>query len=227
MSIREPAGSAASCQPIGCRTLPDPQAIQFWMGPNAHLLHYAIGGNGGAVNFLAVVEGPLVWPHADKWQAEVEPDAALAAFTGWHPAVTEMVWGHLRGIVAGGCFLRSRCCGGIAAASCCWAMPPMPCCRITARARTQRSRMPLPLRNFSSVRRGRIWIASWSAIVCCGGRARGRYSAVPGRQILCCTCPTARPLRTATFDYRAFRKNSAQFMSLMPCRRHGPPDCLG
>ena len=25
-------------------SLPDPQAIQFWMGPDAHVLHYAIGG---------------------------------------------------------------------------------------------------------------------------------------------------------------------------------------
>jgi len=72
-------------------TLPDPQAIQFWMGPDAHLLHYAIGGGGEAVNFLAVVEGPLVWPHADKWLAEAGPDEALAAFAGWHPAVTEMI----------------------------------------------------------------------------------------------------------------------------------------
>jgi salicylate hydroxylase len=39
-------------------SLPDPDAIQFWMGPSAHLLHYAIGADGGHVNFLAVVEGP-------------------------------------------------------------------------------------------------------------------------------------------------------------------------
>ena len=26
-------------------SLPDPQAIQFWMGPDAHVLHYAIGGD--------------------------------------------------------------------------------------------------------------------------------------------------------------------------------------
>src|SRR3954470_2697908 len=45
-------------------SLPDPQAIQFWMGPDAHLLHYAIGGRGDAVNYFAVVEGPAVWPHA-------------------------------------------------------------------------------------------------------------------------------------------------------------------
>ncbi len=72
-------------------SLPDPQAIQFWMGPNAHLLHYAIGGAGEAVNFLAVVEGPSVWPREDAWLAEVEPDEPIAAFEHWHPAVTEMV----------------------------------------------------------------------------------------------------------------------------------------
>ena len=44
-------------------SLPDPQAIQFWMGPDAHLLHYAIGGNGEAVNFFAVVETPRIWLH--------------------------------------------------------------------------------------------------------------------------------------------------------------------
>jgi salicylate hydroxylase len=72
-------------------TLPDPQAIQFWMGPNAHLLHYAIGGRGEDVNFFAVVEGPATWPHADKWVTDAEPGEAAAAFAGWHPAVTEMV----------------------------------------------------------------------------------------------------------------------------------------
>jgi salicylate hydroxylase len=72
-------------------SLPNSQALQFWMGPNAHLLHYAIGGRGETVNFLAAVEGPAVWPHADKWLTEVEPGEALAAFKDWHPAVTEMV----------------------------------------------------------------------------------------------------------------------------------------
>jgi salicylate hydroxylase len=71
-------------------SLPDPQAIQFWMGPDAHLLHYAIGPNGEDINFFAVVEGPQPWTHA-SWQAPLEPGEALAAFKGWHPAVTEMV----------------------------------------------------------------------------------------------------------------------------------------
>ena len=72
-------------------SLPDPRAIQFWMGPGAHLLHYAIGGSGQDVNYLAVVEGPAVWPRSDSATAELEPDEALAAFRGWHPAVTEMI----------------------------------------------------------------------------------------------------------------------------------------
>jgi salicylate hydroxylase len=75
-------------------TLPDPRAIQFWVGPDAHLLHYAIGGDGEFVNFFAVVEYPKAWPHADKWLDPVEPGEAVAAFKDWHPAVIEMVAQH-------------------------------------------------------------------------------------------------------------------------------------
>jgi salicylate hydroxylase len=72
-------------------SLPDPQAIQFWMGPLAHLLHYAIGADGGHVNFLAVVEGPRDWPHPEQGLAASNDMEALALFQGWHPAVTEMI----------------------------------------------------------------------------------------------------------------------------------------
>lgn len=71
-------------------SLPDPQALQFWMGPNAHLLHYAIGPSGKDINFFAVVEGPKSWTH-ETWTAPVTHDEAAAAFAGWHPAVVEMV----------------------------------------------------------------------------------------------------------------------------------------
>lgn len=87
-------------------SLPDPQAIQFWMGPGAHLLHYAIGGDGESVNYLAVVEGPATWPVDGAWQAEVGEGEPGRHFDGWHPAVAEMLdavphhvrWGlfHLR-----------------------------------------------------------------------------------------------------------------------------------
>lgn len=72
-------------------TLPDPQAIQFWMGPDAHLLHYAIGPKGEDVNFFAVVEGPGEWPDPQRWTIPIEKGEALAAFDGWDPAVVEMV----------------------------------------------------------------------------------------------------------------------------------------
>jgi 2-polyprenyl-6-methoxyphenol hydroxylase-like FAD-dependent oxidoreductase len=72
-------------------SLPDPQAIQFWMGPSAHLLHYAIGADGGHVNFLAVVEGPRDWAYPEKGLAASTDAEALALFQGWHPAVTEMI----------------------------------------------------------------------------------------------------------------------------------------
>jgi len=72
------------------RSLPDPHAIQFWMGPDAHLLHYAIGGHGESVNFFAVVETPKQWLHPGS-TAEVHEELPVASFRGWHPAVTEMI----------------------------------------------------------------------------------------------------------------------------------------
>ena len=71
-------------------SLPDPHAIQFWMGPDGHLLHYAIGSNGESVNFFAVVETPSIWLH-DGSVAEVHEEVPVASFRGWHPAVTEMI----------------------------------------------------------------------------------------------------------------------------------------
>jgi salicylate hydroxylase len=69
--------------------LPDPGALQFWIGPGAHLLHYPIDG-GRLINFLAVIDTPRRWT-APAWM-EAAPDGAhLEAFAGWHPAVTEML----------------------------------------------------------------------------------------------------------------------------------------
>ncbi len=71
-------------------SLPDSQAIQFWMGPDAHLLHYAIGGEADSVNFFAVVEGPQAWT-SERWLAGIAAGEHLAGFAGWHPAVIEMI----------------------------------------------------------------------------------------------------------------------------------------
>ncbi|MGH3087604.1 MAG: FAD-dependent monooxygenase, partial [Rubrobacteraceae bacterium] len=70
-------------------SLPDPGSIQFWPGPGGHLLHYPINADGGVVNFLAVVDREK-WDEP-TWKVEAEVKEALAAFEGWHPAVTEMV----------------------------------------------------------------------------------------------------------------------------------------
>ncbi len=69
--------------------LPDPGALQFWMGSGAHLLHYPIS-DGSVINFLAVIDTPERWA-APAWMVDAEPGAHLKAFAGWHPAVTEMI----------------------------------------------------------------------------------------------------------------------------------------
>jgi 2-polyprenyl-6-methoxyphenol hydroxylase-like FAD-dependent oxidoreductase len=115
-------------------SLPDPQAVQFWMGPNAHLLHFALGPSGSDVNFLAVVEGPASWTH-ENWVAPITHDVALAAFEGWHPAIVEMI-SAVRTTFAGGCSRSGHYRLGGAAAPRCSATPHTACCRITARAPT-------------------------------------------------------------------------------------------
>jgi salicylate hydroxylase len=72
-------------------SLPDPQAIQFWVGENAHMLHYAIGRDGDAVNFFAVVEGPAAWPSESSWVIPATLAEAHQGFAGWHPAIGEML----------------------------------------------------------------------------------------------------------------------------------------
>jgi salicylate hydroxylase len=92
-------------------SLPDPLAIQFWAGPDAHLLHYALGGverDDDTVNFFAVLCGPERWgdaqhsgEHADRGAGARDAEhhgnrpasdgELLAAFAGWHPAVLEML----------------------------------------------------------------------------------------------------------------------------------------
>ncbi|MET0187620.1 MAG: FAD-dependent monooxygenase [Pseudonocardia sediminis] len=69
-------------------SLPDPLAIQFWMGADAHLLHYALGENDETVNFFAVLCGPQEWEGGTREAAENE---LLDGFAGWHPAVREML----------------------------------------------------------------------------------------------------------------------------------------
>ncbi|MBW0088538.1 FAD-dependent monooxygenase [Pseudonocardia sp. KRD-184] len=68
-------------------SLPSPSAVQFWMGPGGHVLHYAVGES---VNFLAVLDGPERWPHqaghVDAGQGELN-----AAFADWHPVVRELL----------------------------------------------------------------------------------------------------------------------------------------
>ena len=69
-------------------SLPDPHAIQFWAGPGAHLLHYALGRDDDTVNFFAVLCGPATWEGGNRPAAENE---LLDGFAGWHPAVREML----------------------------------------------------------------------------------------------------------------------------------------
>ena len=69
--------------------LPDPEAIQFWVGPQGHLLHYPIGDKGDQ-NFLLVERHPSPWPSRD-WVTSANEGEQLRLFKDWHPAVVQMI----------------------------------------------------------------------------------------------------------------------------------------
>ena len=69
-------------------SLPDPTAIQFWVGPGGHLLHYPIGNRD--VNFFLVERHPTPWPLSDWLMPALEGDQ-LRHFKDWHPAIVEMI----------------------------------------------------------------------------------------------------------------------------------------
>lgn len=71
-------------------SLPDPEALQFWVGPGAHLLHYPLGDNAEYINILGVVEGPQRWPNHERWRDDVFSKDILSRFTGWHSAALEL-----------------------------------------------------------------------------------------------------------------------------------------
>lgn len=75
--------------PVGALpSLPDSTPLQFWAGPRAHLLHYSIE-RGTIVNFLAVAR-QASWT-SPTWNEPCDVADSLAAYEGWHAAVTEMV----------------------------------------------------------------------------------------------------------------------------------------
>ena len=69
-------------------SLPDPTALQFWIGPGGHLLHYPMGH--GQINFLLVERHPSPWPRRE-WVMPATEGEQLRLFGHWHPAVVEMV----------------------------------------------------------------------------------------------------------------------------------------
>jgi len=70
------------------KLLPDRDAIQFWIGPGGHLLHYPIGN--GDQNFLLVERHPSPWP-VREWVTGSVQGEQLRQFAAWHPAVVEMI----------------------------------------------------------------------------------------------------------------------------------------
>lgn len=74
-----------------CPSMPDPTAIQFWMGESGHCLHYPIGGDrSGDINFFLVERTPTTWP-VRKSTLPAADGEQTRLFKDWHPALVEMI----------------------------------------------------------------------------------------------------------------------------------------
>lgn len=72
-------------------SMPDPTAVQYWMGESGHCLHYPIGGaRKGDVNFFLVERTPTTWP-VKQGIAHAADGEQLRLFKDWHPALLEMI----------------------------------------------------------------------------------------------------------------------------------------
>lgn len=72
-------------------SMPDPTAVQFWMGESGHCLHYPIGGDRkGDVNFFLVERHPTTWP-LGKSTVYAADGEQTRHFKDWHPALVEMI----------------------------------------------------------------------------------------------------------------------------------------
>ena len=69
-------------------SLPNRTALQFWMGPGGHLLHYPMGPD--HINFLLVERHPTPWPVRD-WLMPAAEGEQSRHFARWHPPVVEMI----------------------------------------------------------------------------------------------------------------------------------------
>ncbi|MDY6929992.1 MAG: FAD-dependent monooxygenase [Pseudomonadota bacterium] len=72
-------------------SMPEPSALQIWMGESSHCVHYPIGGDRkGDVNFLLVERTPATWPVRQGIMPAADGEH-LRNFKDWHPAVLEMI----------------------------------------------------------------------------------------------------------------------------------------
>ena len=203
-------------------SLPDPHAIQFWMGPDAHLLHYAIGGHGEVGQLLrGRGDPPDLAARRPRWSTSPD-EVPVASFRGWHPAVTEMIraaaspirwalfgvrpllrWYRGRVVILGDAahgMLPHHGQGANTSIEDAFALAALLTepDRTISRARSPSSR-------------------------CCVAPAPARSSAAPGSPVACSTCPTDRRRRRATRRWPGSSRTSGGSTNTTYSGRCTPP----
>jgi len=65
-----------------------PPEAEIWLGPGKHFVHYPVS-NGRLINFVCLIDRDA-WTK-ESWTEPGNPADALAAYSGWHPHVRDMI----------------------------------------------------------------------------------------------------------------------------------------
>jgi salicylate hydroxylase len=106
------------------------EAHQIWMGDGKHFMVFPVR-RGELLNYVGFV--PTSTETAESWSAIGDRDELAASFEGWDRPVVELL-DKVETCFWGVSMTAGRWQAGPRGGSFCWAMPPMPCCRISGRA---------------------------------------------------------------------------------------------
>ncbi len=70
--------------------LPEPNSFTDWMGDGQHVLNFPVGKDFEYQTIVVFMDGPETWQH-ESWRVPAEPSAIRDKFTGWHPAVGQLL----------------------------------------------------------------------------------------------------------------------------------------
>ena len=209
-------GSVAYRGVLPHRLIPDWPTDRWlmWLGKSKHFLTFPVR-SGELINYVGFV--PADAEMKESWSAPGDPDVLRAEFEGWEPRIGTLL-SKVQNTFRWALYDREPLPVWTKGRLTCSAMPPIRCCRISARAQISRSRTAWRWRR-SSPKTDRTKVSPrCMPMSACGASALPRFSAARARTacVWIHTMPISAFAMPRSGRMRSFARNSTAMMS---CRR--------